>query len=127
MLRLLHYYGRFQGLKGNLGGMPTWTRYVLFVAAIPGLLGLVLSAVALCVSILALLLLIVPVYRVLAWVTGSRSGQSDFSEPNLPPSSDDFVEPMEPVSPSSEVADGSVTAEPVRPIPRRQIEVKIIE
>jgi hypothetical protein len=34
----VQYFGRFQGLRGNLTGMPAWARAIVFVAALPGLI-----------------------------------------------------------------------------------------
>jgi hypothetical protein len=65
MYNFLQYYGRFQGLKGNVGGLPQWARMVLVIVALPGVVLIGLSIVAFLVSLLALLLLTVPVYRVL--------------------------------------------------------------
>jgi hypothetical protein len=45
-------------------GLPAWCRAILFIAALPGALLLALSILAAIVSILALLLLTVPLYRV---------------------------------------------------------------
>lgn len=118
MLKLLQYYGKYQSARGALGGMPGWARAVLLIAALPGILLLLLSVLALCVSLLALLLLTVPVYRLLGAVSGERPEPAE----TIPPEgSVDFVEPAEPVEPSTEVP-----TEPQRQ-GRRQIEVKIIE
>ena len=67
MLRFLHYFGQFQAFRGRMGGFPGWARVILLLFALPGLLLLGLSIVAVLVSILSLLLLTVPVYRLLSW------------------------------------------------------------
>ena len=59
-----------------------------------------LSVLAFFVSLFGLLLLTVPVYRLLAWLTGARP-EPDESE--APLGSVDFVEPAEAVLPSEEV------------------------
>ena len=71
MFKLIEYYGRVQGVRGELGGLPAWARTLIFVAALPGIALIALSILALLVSILALLLLTVPLYRVLRAVVGT--------------------------------------------------------
>jgi hypothetical protein len=137
MLRLLRFYGKYQSARGAMGGMPVWARWILFLAAAPGLALILLSIAAFLVSLLALLILTVPVYRVLRSLTGAGEAATE----NQPPLGEvDFVEPAEPVAPSSD-ADGDVSVSvrehaevepvqqlmPVQPSPRRQIEVRIIE
>lgn len=78
------------------------------ILALPGMLAIGLSIVALVVSILALLLLTVPVYRALRWLS------SDAAES------------------AADLRDGPVIFETARdvgvqPAPRRHVEVKIIE
>ena len=46
-------------------GWPPWARSILFLLALPGIVLIALSFLALLVSILALLLLTVPAYRLL--------------------------------------------------------------
>lgn len=70
MFKVLEYYGRFQDVRGRVVGLPAWARVVIFVAALPGVLLLSLSILAVLVSILALLLLTVPLYRVLQALVG---------------------------------------------------------
>jgi hypothetical protein len=139
MWKLLQYYGKYQNARGVLGGMPFWARLLLLIAAAPGLTLIALSIAALCVSILALLLLTVPVYRLLKLLTGAGSNGPQVTvesavEGEPPPlASVDFVEPAEPPAPSTEVRqDSSSMPEPTtvelepKP-PRRPIEVRIIE
>jgi hypothetical protein len=71
MVQLFEYYGRFQGMRGRIGGLPGWARGLIFVAALPGAVLIGLSVLALLVSILALLLLTVPLYRVLQSLVGT--------------------------------------------------------
>jgi len=75
MFKFLQYYGQFQGVKGNLTGLPAWGRAILLILAIPGIVLIGLSILAFLVSLLALLVLTVPVYRILRVVTGSASGK----------------------------------------------------
>ena len=69
MQQLFEYYGRFQGLRGNLFGLPAWARLILFILALPGILVLALSIVAVVCRLAALFLLTVPAYRLLRAVT----------------------------------------------------------
>jgi len=103
MIQILQYYGRYRGFRDRFGGLPSWARGVLFVFAIPGIVLLLLSIVALAVSLLALLILTMPVYRLLAGLTGSARGGSP-----------DEAMPQQPVSVVPES-------------PRRHVEVKIID
>lgn len=88
MLQFLQYYGRFQEFRGRAGGMPGWARFLLLLAAMPGILLGALSAMLLLVSILTLLLLAVPVYRLLSVLTGGGvAGPSrPMSVDDVPPS-----------------------------------------
>jgi hypothetical protein len=72
MSRIFQYYGQYQNLRGGVGTLPGWGRLLLFVAAIPGVLLIALSILALGVSILALLLLTVPVYKLVRLLTPAR-------------------------------------------------------
>ena len=71
MERLWQYYGNFQSVRGRFGGLPQWARGVVFLAALPGIALAALSILAFLVSILALLLLTVPVYRLMQVLTGT--------------------------------------------------------
>jgi hypothetical protein len=112
-----------------MGQLPAWARLILLAAAIPGSLLLALSILAFLVSLLALLLLTVPLYRFLARICGVRPGVV------VPAGTHGFgpvPEGMEPVveeagGPNDRVTvvDSVVEGEP-RPS-RRQIEVKIVE
>ena len=75
MFKLIEYYSRFQGMRGQLIRLPAWARVLIFIAALPGILLISLSILALLVSILALLLLTVPLYRVLKFLVGSPAQQ----------------------------------------------------
>jgi hypothetical protein len=70
MIRVTQYYGRFNDMRGHIVGLPQWARVLVAIAALPGLVLLVLSTVAFAVSLLALLLLTVPVYVLLRWAVG---------------------------------------------------------
>jgi len=79
--RFVEYTSRFQGVRSNLGGLPSWARAVVLLAALPGLFLVSLSILAFLVSIAALLLLAVPAYRVMQWVTGSGQVRPNDVEP----------------------------------------------
>src|SRR4051812_8113090 len=113
-----------------MGQLPAWARLILLAAAIPGSLLLALSILAFLVSLLALLLLTVPLYRFLTRLCGVRPGVV------VPAGTHGFgpvPEGMEPVVEEARVAPAAVhettvveaSSEP-RPA-RRQIEVKIVE
>ena len=82
MIQFTQYYGRFQGMRGQLTSLPGWARLVVFVAALPGLLLAALSMLAFIVSLFALLLLTVPVYAVLRrLLTSGRPAEGATIEP----------------------------------------------
>jgi hypothetical protein len=63
------YASRFEGVRGNVFGLPAWGRVLVLIAAIPGLALLALSVVLFLVSLTALLLLAAPVYSLLRRAT----------------------------------------------------------
>src|SRR3954470_4428514 len=65
MIEFTQYAGRFQGFRGQIGGLPQWARVIVLIFAIPGLALAFLSILGLLVSILALLVLTAPVYVLL--------------------------------------------------------------
>ncbi len=72
MIRIIEYFGRVQALRSRLIVLPAWARVLLFIAALPGIVLIGLSIFALLVSLSALLLLTVPLYRLLRAVCGVR-------------------------------------------------------
>lgn len=104
MLQFIRYYGRFQDARGRWTGLPFVPRLVLMIVALPGLILIGLSIVALLASLAALLLLTVPVYRLLSalFLPSVMQQQGAWAEPEL----------VNPVSPTSG---------------RRHVEVKIVE
>jgi hypothetical protein len=62
MTQFTHYFGRFQNLRGQVTGLPSWARSIVLIAALPGLILLCLSILVFIASLLALLLLAAPVY-----------------------------------------------------------------
>ena len=81
MFKLLEYFGRIQGVRGQMLGLPGWARSLIFVIALPGIALIALSILALLVSILALLLLTVPLYRVLRALAGTAAIDQPTREP----------------------------------------------
>ena len=75
MFKILEYYGRFEGIRGSYRELPAWARLILSIVALPGIVLVGLSILAFLVSLLALLLLTVPVYRVLVAVNGGGKPQ----------------------------------------------------
>jgi hypothetical protein len=69
MFRFIRYYGQFQELRGNVGGLPSWGKFLVALAAVPGVVLALLCLAGLGVSILALFLLTVPVYRLVQAVS----------------------------------------------------------
>ncbi len=106
MLQFIQYYGKYQSLRGNLGTMPAWGRFVIALFALPGLAILLAAALAFVIGLGVLMLLTIPVYRAVRAVAslGQRHARHE----------DDFI-----VTESAEVV--------INPAPRRQIDVKIVE
>jgi len=77
MSRLVHYYTRYEGIRGGVRGMPSWAKMIVGIAAIPGAVLIALSFVAFFVSVLALLLLVLPVYTVIKALTGPVKHSSE--------------------------------------------------
>jgi hypothetical protein len=131
MLRFLEYYGRWQGFKSRTQQLPGWARFMIVVAALPGVLLISLSLLALLVSILALLILTVPTLRIVSVLSGigrgkqavQRAGTGGFGP--VPEGMEEVVEQPGSEEPAATVVDSPVEGEP-RPA-RRQIEVKIVE
>jgi hypothetical protein len=124
VLQLLEYYGRWQGIKGKASQLPSWARFVLLVAAVPGVVLIALSILAFLVSLLALLLLTVPLYRLLCAVCGVKAESATRLSDGFGP----VPEGMDVVV--DQAGEATVVETPVegeqRPA-RRQIEVKIVE
>lgn len=66
-------HGRWSSVRGGIGQMPGPARFLIGIAALPGIVLAVLSLLLFLVSILALLLLTVPMYRIVQAVTGNRA------------------------------------------------------
>lgn len=70
MFRFIQYYGRFQNARGKITNLPAWSKPILFAAAIPGIILILLSILLFVISILALLLLTVPAYQLVRLLSG---------------------------------------------------------
>jgi hypothetical protein len=90
MIRIVEYVGRYEGFRGRYGRLPSWARLIVTVAAVPGILLVGLSIVALVVSILALLLLTTPVYWLLSALTAGKLSPLDDLAPTDFESPSDF-------------------------------------
>ena len=124
MGRIFRYYGQYQNLRGGMGALPGWGRGLILIAAVPGLILLALSLLALGVSIFALLVLTVPVYRLVNALGGGSSSA------RAPAASTTTVEGVEVMTPAESVfveeqAGNPSEAGPAKP--RRQIDVRIVE
>ena len=73
MEQFFQYYGRVQGLRGTILGLPGWARGIIFILALPGILALALSILLVLCSLAALFLLTVPAYRLLRALTDRPS------------------------------------------------------
>ena len=89
-------------LLTSVTGLPAWGRFIVLLLAVPGIVLIGLSLLALMASIAALLLLTVPAYAVLRrlteWIRGERRSEST-----------------------------SARAEPVDARPARRVEATVIE
>jgi hypothetical protein len=113
MVKVFEYYGRAQGVGGRLIGLPFWGRALITLAALPGLILMGLSVLAFGVSLLALLLLTAPVYRLVRALTPDAAVSMTA----------DAAAVKHEVQ--HEVIDGEVVSS--GPATRRPIEVKIVE
>jgi hypothetical protein len=135
MFRLLQYYGQWQGFRGRMTQLPAWARLLITLAALPGVVLIALSILAFLVSLLALLLLTVPLYRFLTALCGVKPGEvvpagtSGFGP--LPEGMEAVIDQVGEASPVSPPSSPEVSvvdqqeSEPRRA--RRQIDVKIVE
>lgn len=77
MIHVDQYFGRISGLRGDFGGLPTWARVLVALAALPGIVLLALSILVFVVSLSALLLLTAPVYAALKRLTDRPAGSEE--------------------------------------------------
>lgn len=80
MNQWFEYAGRVRGVRGNLMGLPSWARFIVFLVALPGVMLLSLSIAAVLCSLVALLLVTVPVYRMLRLLTHPAETNSGWSQ-----------------------------------------------
>ena len=85
MAGVVEYYNSLQGVRTRLTGLPGWARLMLFIAALPGIALIALSILAFLVSLTALLLLTVPLYRLLKLVTGTGRDTSEQTQTVVDP------------------------------------------
>ena len=129
MFRLLQYYGQWQGFRGRMTQLPAWARLLLTLAALPGIVLIALSILAFLVSLLALLLLTVPLYRFLTALCGVKPGEvvpagtGGFGP--VPEGMEAMIDEGGASPPVSAVVESPEESEPRRA--RRQIDVKIVE
>ncbi|MBC7785645.1 MAG: hypothetical protein H7144_17580 [Burkholderiales bacterium] len=64
---------RFHAFTFGVSEMPLWARFIVAIPLIPGVLLVGLSLLAVLASILALLLITVPVYLLVKWITGVKA------------------------------------------------------
>ncbi len=84
MIRFQQYYDQFGGLPNRFRTLPGWARFIVAIAALPGMILAGLSILAFGVSILALLLLTVPVYSALQKLTGRTTSDTGTIETSSP-------------------------------------------
>lgn len=129
MYQLLGYHGKWQGFKGRLGQLPAWARFLVGVAALPGIVLLLLSIAAILVSLLALFLLTTPVFRLVCFFCGVKSENERVSDGFGPvPEGMDVI--IDEQGGGEQSPQTTVVVEPVQDeprTPRRQIDVKIVE
>jgi hypothetical protein len=87
------YVAQFQSARGGWTALPGWARTVVTLFALPGLILAALSIAALCVSLLALLLLTVPAYRFVQALTGTRTDAASIDPVINPTFADLFAGP----------------------------------
>jgi hypothetical protein len=82
MVDFYQFDSRFKSMRGGWGSLPPAARFIVGLFALPGILLAILSLILFAVSMLALLVLTVPVYRLLVRLTGGgrrvsvRTGES---------------------------------------------------
>lgn len=108
MMRLVEYFSRWQSLQGGLGRLPGFARFIVILLALPALLLAGLSILLLAVSILALLLLPWPTYRLLRSILC------------------DGLSEQESVAPTG-MFDALIVDDDPTTRPRRHVEVRIVE
>jgi len=83
MFQVFQYVGKVQRVRGRMLGLPAWCRAIIFIAALPGALLLSLSILVAIVSILALLILALPVYVLLKRITSPAAIPTDDASPGV--------------------------------------------
>src|SRR4051812_21390262 len=116
MYQLLRFFESWNAFRARFSQLPALARLLVGIVALPGILLVCLSILAFLVSLAALLLLTVPLYRVLSALFPTKEQGVAVATPGAGP--DVVVD-------ASTVVESPVETE-VRATPRRQIEVKIV-
>jgi len=83
MIQFTQYAGRVGDLGVLFTRLPSWARFIVGVFAIPGLVLAALSLLGFLVSILALLILALPVYVLLKRSTSPAAIPTDDASPGV--------------------------------------------
>jgi hypothetical protein len=83
MIEFTQYASRVQNLGGLFTRLPSWARFIVGIFAIPGLVLAALSLLGFLVSILALLILALPVYVMLKRITLPAMISTDAVSPGV--------------------------------------------
>ncbi len=109
MLPFIQYFGKYQSVRGGLGGMPFWGRLLLVIFSSPGLVMIAAGVLVAGVGIGVMVLMTVPIYRLIGWLR---------SFGRRPSAGEEFA--------VYTMTEGPVV-KPVKSGPRRQVDVRIIE
>jgi hypothetical protein len=90
MSRVFRYYNHVEGMRGSVLGLPAWARFVLLILVSPAIVAMALSIAAFLVSLLALLVIAVPAYRLLKAITGGLVARTPSGSPDAQEIVDDL-------------------------------------
>jgi hypothetical protein len=113
MYQLLRFFESWSAFRARFSQLPALARLLVGIVALPGIVLVSLSVLAFLVSLVALLLLTVPLYRVLSALFPTKEQGVAGAGPDV-------------VVDASTVVETPAETE-IRTSPRRQIEVKIVE
>jgi len=82
MVDFYQFDSRWKRVRGGWGTLPSPTRAIVGIFALPGILLAILSLILFAVSMLALLVLTVPVYRLLTRLTSGGRGTGESVSPS---------------------------------------------
>jgi hypothetical protein len=77
MVNFYQFDTRWKNVRGGWGSLPAPARFIVGLFALPGILLAILSLVLFAVSMLALLVLTVPVYRLLSRLSSGAGGAGE--------------------------------------------------